>query len=476
MPATTAPAGPISAPARDADRRPRADRPTLALLLVCTVQLLMVMDVTIVNISLPAIQADLGLSLTQSQWLVTAYAITFGGLLLAGGRIGDVLGRRRALVIGTLVFAAASAVAGSADHQVTLVGARALQGVGAALASPASLALIPAIYPRPEQRSRAMAVYAAMAGIGAVTGLVVGGTLTEVSSWRWVFLVGVPVAALVAASAPALLPRPDALRARLSVSSAFLATTAVAALVYAMTTAPSAGWGDDRTVTSLSVAAVAAIAFAALEARRSVPLLPRGHLRDLDKLTAWSVMSVVGGGMLGTLFLATHLLQADRGYGPLQAGISFVPTNLAMIAGSQVAVRLLARAGAWRLIALGASLSAAGALLLAAADGSDPYAAAMLPGLVLSGSGFGLMFVPVVIVAMRGAAPQEAGVISGLTSTMQQGGGAGGVAALVSIASTGQGAGRSVDPQRGFTVLVAAMVATALVATTAARRTRPPTA
>ena len=457
-------AGTASRPAAPVARG--ADRPGLALFVICTVQLLMVMDVTIVNISLPAIRADLGLSLQQVGWTVTAYAITFGGLLLAGGRIADVFGRRRVLIAGTVLFAAASVMAGLAEGQALLVAARALQGLAAALASPASLALIPAVFPRAEQRSRAMAVYAAMAGIGAVTGLVVGGILTQVTSWRWVFFVGAPIAALVVVLAPVVLPAPPGSRKRLSGSSAVTATAGIAALVYAVTTATTDGWGGIQVISSLALALVGLAGFAALETRRSVPLLPRAHLTDVSKLVAWAVMFVVGAGMLSTLFLTTHLLQSDRGFGPLEAGISFVPTNLSMILGSQVAARRIGRTGAWPLIGGGASLSAAGAALLSTTEPTDPYAAGILPALVLSGLGFGLMFVSVVIVAMKGAQPQEAGVISGLTSTMQQVGGAVGVAVLISVATTGHGADTSLDPRTGFIVLATGLGLTVLTAIT----------
>lgn len=440
------------------------DRPVLALFVICAVQLLMVMDVTIVNISLPAIRADLGLSLQQAGWTVTAYAMTFGGLLLVGGRIADVFGRRRVLITGTALFAAASIMAGLADNQSLLVAARVLQGMAAALASPASLALIPAVFPRPDQRSRAMAVYAAMAGIGAVTGLVMGGILTESTSWRWVFLVGAPVAALVVVLAPLVLPAPAASRSKLSGSSAVIATVGITALVYGVTTAPADGWGSAQVVVSLAVSVVALACFAALEARRSLPLLPRTHLRDVDKVVAWAVVFVLGAGMLSTLFFTTHVLQNDRNYSPFRAGISFVPTNVSMIIGSQIAARLIARTGAWRLIAVGAFLSGVGAALLSTADAANSYAAGMLPALVLSGLGFGLTFVSVVILAMKGAQPQEAGVISGLTSTMQQVGGAVGLAVLISVATTGQGSTSSLDPRIGFLILAIGLAAAALTA------------
>ncbi len=450
----------------------QVNRPGLALFVICAVQLLMVMDVTIVNIALPAIGAELGLSLQQVSWTVTAYAITFGGLLMAGGRIADVFGRRRILIIGTVLFAAASVMAGLAQGQALLVVARALQGLAAALASPASLALIPAVFPRPEQRSRAMAVYAAMAGIGAVAGLVLGGILTQSTSWRWVFFVGAPMAALIVVLAPVVLPAPAGSRKKLSGSSAVTVTTGIAALVYAVTTAPADGWGGAQVVRSLGLAVVALACFAALEARRSVPLLPRAHLRDAGKLVTWAVMFVVGGGMLSTLFFTTHLLQSDRGYGPFEAGISFVPTNVSMIVGSQIAARLIGRIGAWRLIAAGALLSGIGAALLSTADAADSYAAGMLPALVLSGLGFGLMFVSVVIVAMKGAQPHEAGVISGLTSTMQQVGGAVGVAVLIGVATTGHGPGASLDPRIGFVILATGFGAIMLTAITMWLRAR----
>lgn len=450
-------------------------RPGLALLVITTVQLLMVLDVTIVNIALPTIQSDLGLTLEQVEWTVTGYALTFGGLLLLGGRLGDVYGRRRMLTSGIAVFAAASLAAGLATAEEVLLLARVVQGVGAAIASPAALALIPATFPDPAKRARAMGVYAAMSGVGAAAGLVVGGMLTEWASWRWVFLLAVPFALALLAAAPAALPEPPRRRGNLSVTSAVLVTAAVATLVYGVSRTPAVGWVDAGSLGWIAAATGLTAAFVLLEARRATPLLPTAQLRIRDKQVAWGAMFLLGAGMLSTLFFATQFMQHDLGFEPLRAGLGFVPFSVGMVIASQLAARLLARTGPWQLIGIGATVAAAAAGMLSTVDAGQGYAELMLPAIALEGVGFGLVFVPVAMTCLRGVAPHEAGVVSGLTSTMQQLGGAVGVAVLVSLSTDGAAGVHHPDAGTGFLVVAGLLALVAMAATTLiAVRSRAP--
>lgn len=463
------PATPASSPVdRTAGQSPPGmsgtGRSGLALLVITTVQLLMVLDVTIVNIALPAIQSDLGLTLAQVEWVVTGYALAFGGLLLLGGRLGDVHGHRRMLMGGIAVFAVASLAAGIAPTGELLLIARIAQGVGAAVASPAALALIPATFPEPAERAKAMGVYAAMSGLGAATGLIVGGMLTEWVSWRWVFLLAVPFALAILALAPAALPEPPTRREGLATTSAILVTAAVSSLVYGVSRTPMLGWDNAGTLGWIAAAAVLAIAFVLLEARRATPLLPKAQLRILDKQVAWGAAFLVGAAMLSTMFFATQFMQQDLGFEPLQAGLGFIPFSVAIVITSQFTARLLARTGPWRLIGLGAVLAAAAAAALGTVDVDQGYAGLMLPALAAEGIGFGLIFVPVTMACLTGAAPREMGVVSGLTSTMQQLGGAVGVAALVSLSAEHAAALHRADAGTGFTIVAVLLAGVAVAA------------
>jgi EmrB/QacA subfamily drug resistance transporter len=439
-------------------------RSGLALLVITTVQLLMVLDVTIVNIALPAIQSDLGLTLTQVEWAVTGYALAFGGLLLLGGRLGDVHGHRRMLMGGIAVFAVASLAAGTANTGELLLIGRIAQGVGAAVASPAALALIPATFPEPVERARAMGVYAAMSGVGAATGLIVGGMLTEWVSWRWVFLLTVPFALAILALAPAALREPPTRRVSLSVTSAILVTAAVSSLVYGVSRTPTLGWDDAGSLGWIAAAAGLAIAFVLVEVRRASPLLPKAQVRILDKQVAWGAAFLLGAAMLSTMFFATQFMQQDLGFEPLRAGLGFIPFSVAMVITSQFAARRLARSGPWGLIGIGAVLAAAAAATLSTVHVDQGYAELMLPALAAEGIGFGLLFVPVTMACIMGAAPREMGVVSGLTSTMQQLGGAVGVAALVSLSAHDAAAVRRADAGTGFTIITGLLAVVAVAA------------
>ena len=268
------------------------------------------------------------------------------------------LGHRRVLMGGIALFAVASLAAGMADSGELLLLARIAQGVGAAAASPAALALIPATFPEPAERARAMGVYAAMSGVGAATGLIVGGMLTEWVSWRWVFLLAVPFALAILALAPAALPEPPTRRESLSATSAVLVTAAVASLVYGVSRTPVHGWTDSATAAWIAAAAVLAIVFVLVEARRTTPLLPKAQLRILDKQVAWGAAFLLGAAMLSTMFFATQFMQQDLGFEPLQAGLGFIPFSAAMVVTSQFAARRVARTGPWKLIGVGAVLAA----------------------------------------------------------------------------------------------------------------------
>jgi EmrB/QacA subfamily drug resistance transporter len=429
------------------------------LLVISTVQLLMVLDVTIVNIALPTIQRDLSLSVTAVSWTVTAYVLAFGGLLLLGGRLADRYGGRRMLLVGVALFTLGSLAAGAANSTALLLAARTVQGAGAAGASPAALALIPATFPEPAHRARAMAVYTAMSGVGAATGLLVGGSLTEWTSWRMVFIMPVPFGAALMTFAPRVLPETGRDSRRLPLSSAALATTSGAAIVYALSQVASDGW-QSRTVTLGLVAGVAGvIALAAWESGSSNPLLPHDLLRDGSRLVALAGVLVLGATMLGILVLMSQFLQQGLGLSALRAGAGFLPFTAARVATSQVSARLLPRVSAWSLIAVGASVATLGTVALSTIDPGDRYAVPVLVPLILAGTGFGGMFVPAVFTALQGVSPTRTGSMSGVISTVQQLGAAVGVAVLVSVSSGGHGRRGWGQPLHPGTGLAAAAVA-----------------
>jgi EmrB/QacA subfamily drug resistance transporter len=413
----------------------------LALLVIATAQLMVVLDGTIVNVALPHIQRALGFSGTGLEWVVNAYAITFGGLLLLGGRAGDILGRRRVFVFGLLLFSGASLLGGFATRQWWLLTARAVQGVGGAVIAPTALALISTNFPQGTERNRAFSVYAAMAGAGAAAGLVLGGLLTTYGSWRWVFFVNVPIGILMAAAAPRVLTESPRRPGRIDVAGAVTGCGGIALLVYGLSKAATGAdgishWGDAQVVASLAAAVVLLVSFVLIEMRSSHPLLPMRVLADRNRAGALLIMLCIATGLFGLFFFLTLFIQTVLGYSPIRAGLAFLPFAVGVVIGSALASPLVARIGPRPLIVAGAAMVAGGTFWFSRLTEHAGYASHLLGPELVSSFGLGLVFVPLALVALHNVAEQDSGVASSLLNTAQQVGGAVGLALLGTVAWT----------------------------------------
>jgi EmrB/QacA subfamily drug resistance transporter len=434
--------GPQSMTGRSASPGATAGRRLgLALLVIATAQLMVVLDGTIVNVALPHIQQALGFSGTGLEWVVNAYAITFGGLLLLGGRAGDILGRRRVFVSGLLLFSAASLFGGFATSQAWLLTARAVQGAGGAVIAPTALALISTNFPQGQERNRAFSVYAAMAGAGAAAGLVLGGLLTTYASWRWVFFVNVPIGILIAASAPRVLTESPRLPGRIDWAGAVTGCGGVALLVYGLSKAATGAdgvshWGDAQVVASLTAAVVLLVSFVLIEMRSSHPLLPMRVLAERNRAGALLIMLCIATGLFGVFFFLTLFIQTVLGYSPIRAGVAFLPFAVGVVIGSGLASPLVARIGPRPLIVVGSAMVAGGMFWYSRLTEHAGYASHLLGPTLVSSLGLGLVFVPLALVALYKVAGQDSGVASSLLNTAQQVGGAIGLALLGTVAWT----------------------------------------
>jgi EmrB/QacA subfamily drug resistance transporter len=409
----------------------------LALVLIAAAQLMFTLDDTIVNVALPTMQRALHLPASSLNWVISFYALAFGGLLLVGGRAGDRYGRLRTFRTGIVVFALASMAGGVATNETVLVTARVVQGCGAALAAPSALSLLAATFPEGPARTRALSVYGGMAGLGSVAGLLLGGTLTEYASWRWVLFINVPVAVAVLAGtfAGVLIPG-DSERGRLDVPGALTATLGIASLIYALTRGSTSGWADAGTLTAFAVAAVLLLAFTAIEQRSRAPMLPLAVIRDRNRGGAYAVLLLMGTGMLAMFYLLTLYMQVVRGYSALHTGLAYLPYVLGLGLAIGVAPRLLAAAPA-RIVA-GAGMAAGAAALAWYAVCLSPtsgYWAILVPAMLAGGFGGGLTFVSCTALGLRGVAPRDSGIAAGLLNTTIQCGAALGLGALAAIAS-----------------------------------------
>ena len=418
----------------------------LALLVIATAQLMVVLDGTIVNVALPHIQRALGFSGTGLEWVVNAYAVTFGGLLLLGGRAGDILGRRRVFVFGLLLFSGASLLGGFATSQRWLLTARAVQGVGGAVIAPTALALISTNFPQGQERNRAFSVYAAMAGAGAAAGLVLGGVLTTYVSWRWVFFVNVPIGILVAAVAPRVLAESPRLPGRIDVAGAVTGTGGVALLVYGLSKAATgpdgvSHWGDAQVLASLTTAVVLLVSFVLIETHSSHPLLPMRVLGDRNRAGSYLIMLCIATGLFGFFFFfffffLTLFIQNVLGYSAIRTGIAYLPFAVGVVIASTLASPLVALIGPRPLIVAGAAMVAGGMFWFSRLTEHAGYASHLLGPQLVTSFGLGLVFVPLALVALHHVAEQDSGVASSLLNTAQQVGGAIGLALLGTIAWT----------------------------------------
>ncbi len=410
----------------------------LALVVIATAQLMVMLDLTIVNIALPSMQRELHFSATNLTWVIDAYVLVFGGLLLLGGRTGDLFGRRRMFAIGIAVFAAASLAGGLATDQAGLIIARAFQGVGAAIASPTALALVATTFDEGTERNRAMAVYAGMSAAGGALGLLLGGILVDVSSWRWVLFVNVPIGAAVLALTPvALAPGRghSGRRGRLDVPGAVAISGGMALLVYGLVRAPTSGWSSTGTIASFAAAAAVLGVFVIIERWSRQPLVPLSFLGDRNRAAGFGMMLLLGAAMLSLIFFLTQFMQNILHYSPVLAGAAYLPIPVSVAATSITVSRLLRRFDLRVFLRIGPVLVTVGLLWVSLVTASSSYADIFGP-LMLVGIGMGLSFMPLTLNAVSSVPRNQSGLASALLNTSQQVGGSLGLAALVTVAAT----------------------------------------
>lgn len=410
-----------------------------ALIFIALAQLMVVLDATIVNIALPSAQQDLGISDGNRQWVITAYALAFGGLLLFGGRIADLWGRKRTFVTGLIGFAAASALGGAATGEAMMLGARALQGVFGALLAPAALSLLAVMFTDAKERAKAFGIYGAIAGGGGAVGLILGGFLTEYLNWRWTFFVNIPFAAVAALGAYFVIREPAGARNRspLDIPGVVLSTLGLVALVYGFTRAESEGWSDSMTIGMFVGSAVLLAAFVFTEARVKSPLLPLRVLTERNRGGVYMSLGLAIIAMFGLFLFLTYYLQIVQGYSPVKTGFAFLPMIVGMITGStQIGARLMTRVPPRLLMGPGFLVAAVGMLFLTQLEVDTSYTAVILPGQLLLGLGMGTAFMPAMSLATHGVEPRDSGVASAMVNTSQQVGGAIGTALLNTIAAS----------------------------------------
>ena len=405
----------------------------IALGVIAVAQLMVVLDASIVNIALPQAQRDLGISDVNRQWVITAYTLAFGGLLLLGGRIADYVGRKRMFIIGLAGFAIASALGGIAQNAELLFAARALQGVFAALLAPAALSLISVTFTETHERAKAFGVYGAISGGGAAIGLIVGGLLTEYASWRWCLLVNVPIAALAAFGAVTYVKESKAHGdTRYDLPGAFLVTAGLVSLVYGFTEAAkeNVGWGSGTTIGFLVLSAVLLAGFVIVEMRSANPLLPLRVVLDRNRGGSYLAALLVGAGLFSMFLFLTYYFQVNLGYSPLKSGFAFLPFSLGIILSAGLVSQILPRTGPKPLMMLGSIMATVGLLTFTLIDDDSSWLVHVLPGELLMSVGMGLLFVPLSSLALVGVGEHDAGVASAMLNTSQQVGGSLGTALL----------------------------------------------
>ena len=418
-----------------------SDRRTwLALALLSVVQFMVVLDVAIVNVALPSIKLDLGLSQEDLQWVISAYALVFGGFLLLGGRAADLLGRRRLFLAGLTLFTLSSLLAGFAWSEASLIGARGLQGLGAAVITPAALSILSTTFVEGRERNIALGVWSAVGGFGAAAGLLMGGVLTDTVGWEWIFFVNVPVGAAALVAAPQLLSESrDARVKSFDVPGGVLVTVGLSALVYAITQAGQDGWLAGRTLVFFAAALVVLLGFVGWESRHPDPLLRLGIFRSRAVNGANIASFLLNITTLSTFLTLTLYMQQVLGYSALKTGLAFLAIAGSASVSSTVAAQLVGRIGLKPVLLTGLTALAGGILYLTQISVASSYATGLLPGFLLMALGIGFSFVPISIAALAGVDPAEAGLASGLLNTSQQIGGALGIAALSTIATSRTG-------------------------------------
>jgi EmrB/QacA subfamily drug resistance transporter len=423
---------------KQAGKQARQVNPWLVLVIACLAQFMVVLDATVVNIALPSVQLGLHFSAANLQWVVNAYTLIFGGFLLLGGRAADLLGRRRLFVAGVILFSAASLLNGVAQSSGMLIVGRGLQGLGGALVSPAALSIVTTTFSDGEQRTKALGVWSAIAAGGAAVGLLVGGILTQVASWRWVFFVNVPVGIATVALAVRYVAesRADVEHRSYDIAGAFTVTTGLVVLVYAIVKAQAYGWGSARTL-GLGAVAIALLAlFVAIERRSKAPLMRLSIFRIRTLAVADVTLLLVASAMFGMFFFASLYVQEILGYSPLQAGLAFLPVSAGIIVGAGIAQQVIKRLGVRVVSIIGISLATIGMLVLTQLPVHGSYVSDLLVGLLPMSIGMGLTFVPITLLGTSGVSEQDSGLASGLFNTAQQVGGSLGLAILASLAAS----------------------------------------
>jgi EmrB/QacA subfamily drug resistance transporter len=409
----------------------------LALALLSAVQFMVVLDIAIVNVALPSIQTDLGFSQENLQWVISAYALVFGGFLLLGGRAADLLGRRRIFLAGIVVFTIGSLLAGLAWSEASLIGARAIQGLGAAIVSPAALSILSTTFTEGRERNLALGVWGAVGGFGAAAGVLAGGVLTDALSWEWIFLVNIPVGVAALALTPVLLNESRDLRVkRYDALGATLVTSGLVALVYGITEASDYGWASVETIGIFAVAAALLAGFLVTEARAAEPLMPYSIFR-LRTLVGSNVAGfILGTAMFSMFLMLTLYMQQVLGYSAMKTGVAYLAVAGTAIVWSAVAAQLVTRVGVKPVLVTGMAALTAGLVYFTQVSVGGSYLGDLLPGFLLVGVGLGFSFVPISIAALAGTKPSEAGLASGLINTSQQIGGALGIAVLSAVATS----------------------------------------
>ncbi|HEX8857327.1 MAG TPA: MFS transporter [Thermoleophilaceae bacterium] len=428
-----------SAAASPAPRPVSRVDPGAVLALVAVAQVMVVLDATVVNVALPTIKRDVGFSEQSLSWVLNAYTLVFGGFLLLGGRLADRLGRRRLLVAGIALFAGASLVCGVSQSEGMLLGARAAQGLGGALVSPAALSIILTTFAEGPERNRALAVWGAIAGAGGAVGLLLGGLIVEALTWRWVFFINVPIGAVVLALAPRIIPESrteSGTQGGYDAEGALAITLGTIALVYTLIKADSWGWTSGRTLAGFAIAAALIVAFVVIEHRQPEPLVPLRIFSNRGLAASDATMLVVAAALFGVFFFCTLYLQQVLGYSALKTGVAYLPLSLTLVGASALASRFVDRFTPKPVLAAGLLISTAGFVLLTGVSGHSDYASHVLPAMLVLGTGLGMSFVPITIAATNGVAAADSGLASGLLNTTQQVGGSLGIAILSSVSNS----------------------------------------
>jgi EmrB/QacA subfamily drug resistance transporter len=430
----------MSTDAAPAVPRPAAGvNPDAVLALIAVAQFMVILDATIVNVALPTIKVDVGFSEQSLSWVLNAYTLVFGGFLLLGGRAADRLGRRRLFVAGITVFSGASLVCGLSQSEGMLLGARAVQGLGGAMVSPAALSIILTTFAEGPERNRALAVWGAIAGAGGAIGLLLGGVIVDLLSWRWVFFVNVPIGATVLALTPRIVPesRSEAGgNGGYDIGGAIAITLGTIALVFTLIKADSWGWTSDRTLAGFAVAAVLLVTFVVIERRHPDPLVPLRIFSNRSLAAADGTLLLLAAALFGMFYFLTLYLQQVLGYSALTTGVAYLPLSLTLIGASALASRLVDRFTPKPVLSTGLIVAAIGFVLITLVNGRGDYASHVLPAMIVLGVGLGLAFVPITIAATTGVASGDSGLASGLLNTTQQVGGSLGLAILASISTS----------------------------------------